>query len=141
MYGGSLDLQVYNSWVIRANYLERPKFVSAGYSDQDFVAFADTGATFFKKSVFAIHGFLGAGQSWGYIKEVTDDSEVKRRNGYRLDILSCSMEASLTSFLGELRIGHSLHTGRGDKNQTEAKVVWPLTTYYLSLSRQVGTFL
>lgn len=134
--GGSLDISLYRSWAVRATYLERPVFRSAGYVDQDLFAFAQTGSSFFNHGIFDIYGFAGVGKCWGYIKEEepSDGSSAVKRNDYTMNALALTMEgASQLSFL-EVRIGHSLLVGKSSSDIYQSKVAWPFSIYYLTLS-------
>ena len=96
-------------------------------------------AIFFKKDKFEILSYIGVGRAWGYIKEVPIESgQTRRRNDYKLNVVSLSMEAAYNNDFIDTKIGHSMHIGQGDSAQTNAKVVWPYSTYYLSFSKMIG---
>jgi hypothetical protein len=138
--GAAAEVNLWKSWVVRANYLERPEFQAAGFVDQDFISFVDTGCSFFKRDQFDILAYGGFGRAWGYLKRVEPlgDGTVNR-NDYSMNVLSVSMELSANLKWIDLRLGHAQHIGQGDKYQTEAKVAWPFSTYYLAVSKFVGT--
>lgn len=139
VYGGNLDISLVDSWSIRGTYFERPAFHSAGYVDQDFFAYAQTGVSFFRKGIFDVYSYIGAGRGWGYLKEEspTEGREKVRRNDYTLQALALSMEVSALFSWADVRIGHSLFVGKGDNDQTKSQVAWPFATYYLALSTPI----
>lgn len=138
--GAGAELQLWNSWVVRGQYLERPRFAASGYVDQDFISFVDTGCGFFKWNWLEILGYGGVGRAWGYIKrEQPLSTSEQNRNDYQMTVFSVTMEAGVHLEFLDVRLGHSQHIGQGDRYQTEAKVAWPFSTYFLSLSKSVGS--
>lgn len=134
IYGGMFDVGPTPGLSLRASYFERPAFHSAGYVDQEFLAFAQMGGLIARKSIIDIYGFIGGGRVWGYLKE--DNSEVAstpvRRETFAMPAAAFSMEASLSLGLVDMRIGHSQIVCMGTSDQVKSKVAWPYTTYYLT---------
>lgn len=140
IYGGSADVQLYRSWSLRGTYLERPAFSNAGFIDQDFLGYVETGCSFFKHKYGNILGFVGAGRAWGYVKQdpIFEKDPSLSRSDYKMNVLALSMEAEFDLGYVDARLGHVMHVGQGDKTQTQSKVAWPYSAYYVSLSKLVG---
>ena len=137
--GGSVEVSVYKSWSFRGTYLERPPFSNAGYIDQDIFVYGQTGSEFFKKDLFGVFGYVGAGRCWGYIKE--DDGNYSgqsvHRSDYSIAAFVLTMESSITTKYLSVRFGHSLLTGRAASDSRSSNVAWPFTVFYLSLSAPI----
>ena len=134
IYGGMFDVGPTPNYSLRASYFERPAFHSAGYVDQEFLAFAQGGGLITRKSIVDIYGFLGAGRVWGYLKEEEAETALvpAKRETFSMPAAALSMEAGFALGAMDVRIGHSQIVCMGTSEQLRSKVAWPYTTYYLT---------
>ncbi len=128
VYGGYFDVSLDDKRVFaRASYVERPKFVAAGYIDQDyaFTSFIGTKLTNLKKPYGLLAG-IGYGFAGGYIKPDPDYPEiVGEKRTYKIPGMVAAIEFVAQWRHIDLAFGHQTLIGYAGKDQIEAYVVWP----------------
>lgn len=135
VYGGYLDLKTDKEvFITRISYLERPKFSSNGFTDQDFSGFALLGTKINPKSKYHnLYTYIGYGQVTGYTYKKSDKTlRSSKTTGFDVEI-------EYLYKTKHFHIGASsiLFTGLKDKEQTDAKVAWPYNFLLFKIGGQL----
>ena len=141
IYGGYAEYQLQNRRLsFRSHYVERPKFKSAGFSDQDYGYFTHIGTNLTNtKKTHGLSAYAGIGKMAGYISvNKTEHPEInKPRRSYQLNGASFLMEAYYKLGFLQFSAGHQSFTGFTNQSDFDADVAWPYLFYYA----QVGAAL
>ena len=136
VYGGNISAEN-NSRTFGARYqfVERPRFESAGFADQESVHTLLLGGKV--KDLWRraeVSAFAGGGHVQGYLKPTSEQSkELYQRRGYL--IRGLALELSLATHISKLRLAVSHQTIVGISSESELKsyVAWPYALYNLSI--------
>jgi len=128
VYGAFIDVSnETEKLILRASYVERPKFVSGGYIDQEYGFFGQVGTRFGKNKSSGLKCLVGYGRMKGYL--AVDRKTNPEGNGslktYSLPGPSITLEYVYSWKNFETSISNVSFTGLGDKTQLDAKVAWP----------------
>lgn len=135
VYGAQLDVaQDLDRSLVRLQYLQRPKFSSRGYSDQDFSGLFLIGQSILRWRTLGVTSLIGGGYAWGYIKSDTEGSKAER---YKLPGLAVALEGRWTPKYLDLRFSHQVLIAHSSNEQLTAYVAWPFNWFVISLSRPI----
>jgi hypothetical protein len=139
VYGAELDLaKNQDAGLFRAQYLQRPIFKNAGYSDQDSSAAFFFGSNLISYGSLGATAFIGGGYAWGYIQKDQTASEAAKKETYRLPGISTSIEARWSLAHLDMRLSHQVMICQNSKDQATAYVAWPFTWFLLSISSPIN---
>lgn len=134
-YGANATLASENQGLIlRLSYLERPKFKSEGFQDQDSALFAFIGGKSreFTKSLYVLV-YAGFGETSGYI-ESTDNKEVYQKRSYKLSGPSFSLQIVYeASQRLRFTLSHETLVGISGQDDFDSYVVWPYLFYQFGI--------
>ena len=118
VFGTQIDLaRESDRSLIRLQYLQRPKFTSRGYTDQDFSGLIFIGQSLLQRKSVGVTSLIGGGYAWGYIKSVADSDEV---NSYKIPGLAVSLEGRWSTDYLDVRFAHQVLIGHSAKEQLNA---------------------
>lgn len=115
----------------RVGLIERPKFNSAGFEDQESHIFAGIGTSPWQKKPFRLRALLGYGSMAGFIQQKNNPSAEKR--SFQLTGATVAMEFSATYDYVDIGAGHQQFIGLADQIQTDAYVAWPYSFIYTKI--------
>lgn len=134
-YGASFNVGVLKDKLLfEINYMERPKFNSAGFEDQESGQFISIGTKLNQSKSHHLAAMFGYGSMQGYIKELKGERDER---AFKLSgpIMSIGYKYQIGSFL----FGVVHHTFSGvEEDQLEAKVIWPYNFFMTQLSYRFG---
>lgn len=133
-YGLNIDAETKDSgFIARGTYVERPKFSSDGFSEQDRSIMGFLGTTALKDALFttdSVRAFIGGGQVSGYVKKIRNSTtQVAQLRTYNLPGLAASVEYALRLKSTAISLGHTTFIGFAGSEQTSALVAWPYNFY------------
>jgi hypothetical protein len=135
VYGAQVDLaRKFDQSLVRIQYLQRPKFTSHGYLDQDFSGLVLVGQSIFRHKNLGVTSLVGGGYAWGYIKSTEGAPE---QNSYKLPGLAVAIEGRWSPKLMDIRLAHQVLIAHGSTEQLNAYVTWPFNWFVLSISRPI----
>jgi len=135
VFGTQLDLaRDSDQSLVRIQYLQRPKFSSRGYTDQDFSGLVLLGQSILQRKSLGVTSLIGGGYAWGYIKSETDLSDV---NSYKIPGIALALEGRWTTDYLDVRFTHQVLVGHSSKEQLNAYVAWPFNWFVLSFSHPI----
>jgi hypothetical protein len=127
-YSGFIDVATDSEGVmLRGTYVERPKFSSNGYIDQEYGYFGMVGTKLTKQANRGLNCYVGYGAMRGYLavdKEYYPDSTAPLRT-FRLPGPVVELEYSYSWRHLRLGMEQIVFTGLGDQVQLDARVAWP----------------
>ncbi len=132
VYGGYGELgREDRKFLTRLTYMERPKFKSAGFTDQEFGGFAMVGTNLTDvKKAYGLNTFLGCGRMFGYI--AANEADLPKRN-YAISGVTLVLEGYLQFYGIDLGIGLQNFTGLVSREEFKTYVAWPYNFYMARL--------
>lgn len=135
IYGGFGELASNTGKLaLRYSYIERPRFYSAGFSEQEFGNFLTVGTYVWASTskVFTLNAHIGGGRMQGYITAEKDKdgatSDLPMRK-YHLNGLTAIGEGELKWKLFNIALSHQTFVGFDDNDQLSSYVAWPYNYY------------
>jgi len=135
VYGASADFSTdEQTAILRGQYLQRPKYSSVGFEDQDIAYFGFVGTKVTKTKAHGLFAYAGGGTVQGYVKNIYTE----QKSTYSMSGLGLSIEysAHFGNFVGSF--SHTSFSGYADNDQFQAYVVWPYNYFLLQLGMRVG---
>lgn len=132
VYGGAFDVATDSLSVIgRVQYVERPEFSNAGFSDKDYGAFGLIGTKVTKSKDHGLFAFFGFGRMSGYVRaeSETKDQVAANQRSYALPGPTAAIEYAVHWRYLDLAINHQTFIGYVDSLQTDAYVAWPFNFF------------
>jgi hypothetical protein len=135
VFGTQIDLaREFDRSLIRLQYLQRPKFTSRGYTDQDFSGLVLLGQSILQRKNIGVTTLIGGGYAWGYIKSVHDSSDM---DSYKIPGLAVALEGRWSIDYLDVRLAHQVLVGHSTSEQLNAYVAWPFNWFVLSFSHPI----
>lgn len=116
--------------LVRGGYLERPKFSSAGFEDQEFFGFGLIGSRVFHKKKHGLQIFAGGGQTTAFLRDVAGNLESRR---YRVPGLVLLAEYYGRWKAIDVAVQHQAFVGHVSDRQLRAYVAWPYGFFLLRM--------
>lgn len=135
MYGVTADLGTDSQKLMaRISYLERPKFKSAGFVDQDFGWFGLVGTKVTKEKDRGLYAFFGFGRMGGTVKLVPSGAPppAKTTSSYLINGPTAALEYAVHFGHFYVALGHQTFIGYVDQDQLNAFVAWPYNFFQLN---------